>query len=409
MDNFIAPLSANGNKNIKGAFILAQNGLTTGKFYTDLNLINLPIFSASKVNKVIDKEIITLDVMSKTVLNIQYDKGIKPTFFDRKIFALIEYIYCTNFNFDEIKILFDKEYDIQKANYLKAYNINEEDLTNAGVQNIIYSTGTTIMAKHQLFLTFADLSNLFNKFSGGVARMSTDIKASLRKLGNTRIDEKTTYLIDNSKFESSPFSLINYYIDTHQKTHHISISLSPFHFLNLLSKRYVESNIKLLSSFDSPIAGRLSEYLSKKLYGSKKYNKHFTRVSYKEICTYLHLKQHDKKSYILQQLEKPFNELIDKKIIEKWQISKQPDLFGLTFDFFYNWKYYSYFFDNLEEKTRILIDTHLAELIEKDNDLYKELEAKKTEYIEDIPAKEQTEAGNYFLRHLYYTQYYNKI
>ncbi len=377
--------------------------LTEGKFYTDINIINLPIFSATKNDTITNTETIIINTEPKTILNISYKDGKKLTFFDRKILGLIELIYCKSFDFDKLKKAFDVEFNNQKELYKKKYKLAE--LTSAAYQSIVYNTGSIILAQNKLYLTLSDLNKILNK---NKTYTHSYIKDSLDKLSKTTIEEQTTYFIDNSSFETSSFPLLNYFSETEGKTHRLLISLSPFHFLNLLSKKYVASNLNMLSSFNSPIAGRLSEYISKRLYGSKKYNKDYTRINYSDICSYLHLKQHSKKSYILQQLEKPFNELIEKKIIENWKLSDQLDLFDISFEFYHNWQYYLIFFDSLDADIINRLDKALLDLLNNNKEQYEELDKRRSDYVSTVPDKHKKSAGKYFLRYIFYTEFYEK-
>ena len=388
---------------LKPALKSKNVNLGEGKFYTDKNIIDLPIFSASKRNEQLEDQEIVINTSPRTVLNISYGNKKKLTFFDRKILAFIEYIFCKKENFNDLRDIFEKNLIENIEAYLEQHNLTREELSVVDEQTIIYRTGYALAADNAISITFRDINTLLND---NKTYSHSKIKASIENLNKTTICENTTYKVGEEYFKSSGFPLISYFMNKTGKTHKAEIFLSPFHFFNLLSKQYVASNIHLLTSFKSPIAGRLSEFVSKRLYGSKKFNKDYTRIAYEDICNYLHLRIRPNISLIKQQLEVPLNELIEKNVIENWKFSKQLDLFGVDIEFYYDWNFYSHYLKDLPFTILEQIDQNVSDMLENDTDLYHEINDRCKEYMKNVSSENRNKAKVDYFRYIYYTEYF---
>jgi len=367
------------------------------KFYTDINLINLPIFSSSKkINRSNKTEEIVLNKNGvKTKLIIQYPEE-KLTFFDRKILAGIEYLFCNLHNISSLEEAYNKEFIIQKKIFLKKFNIDEDDIKQSETQQIIFETMSVIQKEFKLYITMKDINNLIynNTYAHSM------IKKSLEKLQQTIIKQESDYFVDSSRLELPEVSLLSFSLSKTKNRDTMIVSLNPFHLVNLLKKNFYISDIKLLNSFQSSIAGRLHELIKKALYGSKLFNKDKVVYDYKFICNYLQVEVRNSKSLILQQFEKPLKELIEKKIIVNWEIQK--NLFDFEILFYHSLQYYNNFWNTLDETIQRKINFGLAQLYkdeEEYNTFNKEIEA----FMESLSFAEQEKYDN--LKD-FYTKYY---
>ena len=110
------------------------------KFVSDLNLINLPIFTTSKkIKKTSEIEEIVLPEKNgiNIKLVIRYSSEEKLTFFDRKVIANIEYLFCQKYDIQNIETAFNTEYSRQFDLFIKERKIKKEDLSEAEKQKII--------------------------------------------------------------------------------------------------------------------------------------------------------------------------------------------------------------------------------------------------------------------------------
>jgi hypothetical protein len=367
------------------------------KFYTDINLINLPIFSSSKkINRSNKTEEIVLNKNGvKTKLIIQYPEE-KLTFFDRKILAGIEYLFCNLHNISSLEEAYNKEFIIQKKIFLKKFNIDEDDIKQSETQQIIFETMSVIQKEFKLYITMKDINNLIynNTYAHSM------IKKSLEKLQQTIIKQESDYFVNSSRLELPEVSLLSFSLSKTKNRDTMIVSLNPFHLVNLLKKNFYISDIKLLNSFQSSIAGRLHELIKKALYGSKLFNKDKVVYDYKFICNYLQVEVRNSKSLILQQFEKPLKELIEKKIIVNWEIQK--NLFDFEILFYHSLQYYNNFWNTLDETIQRKINFGLAQLYkdeEEYNTFNKEIEA----FMESLSFAEQEKYDN--LKD-FYTKYY---
>jgi hypothetical protein len=367
------------------------------KFYTDINLINLPIFSSSKkINRSNKTEEIVLNKNGvKTKLIIQYPEE-KLTFFDRKILAGIEYLFCNLHNISSLEEAYNKEFIIQKKIFLKKFNIDEDDIKQSETQQIIFETMSVIQKEFKLYITMKDINNLIynNTYAHSM------IKKSLEKLQQTIIKQESDYFVNSSRLELPEVSLLSFSLSKTKNRDTMIVSLNPFHLVNLLKRNFYISDIKLLNSFQSSIAGRLHELIKKALYGSKLFNKDKVVYDYKFICNYLQVEVRNSKSLILQQFEKPLKELIEKKIIVNWEIQK--NLFDFEILFYHSLQYYNNFWNTLDETIQRKINFGLAQLYkdeEEYNTFNKEIEA----FMESLSFAEQEKYDN--LKD-FYTKYY---
>jgi len=367
------------------------------KFYTDINLINLPIFSSSKkINRSNKTEEIVLNKNGvKTKLIIQYPEE-KLTFFDRKILAGIEYLFCNLHNISSLEEAYNKEFIIQKKIFLKKFNIDEDDIKQSETQQIIFETISVIQKEFKLYITMKDINNLIynNTYAHSM------IKKSLEKLQQTIIKQESDYFVNSSRLELPEVSLLSFSLSKTKNRDTMIVSLNPFHLVNLLKRNFYISDIKLLNSFQSSIAGRLHELIKKALYGSKLFNKDKVVYDYKFICNYLQVEVRNSKSLILQQFEKPLKELIEKKIIVNWEIQK--NLFDFEILFYHSLQYYNNFWNTLDETIQRKINFGLAQLYkdeEEYNTFNKEIEA----FMESLSFAEQEKYDN--LKD-FYTKYY---
>ena len=374
----------------------------SNQFYTDLNLINLPIFTASKKIKNERKiEEIILDKNGiKTKLIIQFPEE-KLTFFDRKVLATIEYLFCHRYNVISLEEAYIKEYDKTKDWYLKEFKKKEKELKESDKQQIIYETMNNLQKAFKLGLTLKNLNDfVYNKTYG-----HSKVKKSLLKLQNTYIKQESDYFIDGSRLELPEIPLLTFSSSREQKSNNnsrenIIISLNAFHLVNLMKKNFVISDLKLLTSFDSSIAGRLSELIKKSLYGSKIFNKDKVSFPYEYISEYLQIEKRGSLSRIKQQLEELFKELIDKKIIVNWLLQK--NLFDYEIVFFHSLQFYENYWENLEEITKKLINQGLAKLIRQE-DKYKKFEEEVNTFMETVKVKDSAEKERI---KIFYIKYY---
>jgi len=226
------------------------------------------------------------------------------------------------------------------------------------------------------------------------------IKKSLEKLQQTIIKQESDYFVNSSRLELPEVSLLSFSLSKTKNRDTMIVSLNPFHLVNLLKRNFYISDIKLLNSFQSSIAGRLHELIKKALYGSKLFNKDKVVYDYKFICNYLQVEVRNSKSLILQQFEKPLKELIEKKIIVNWEIQK--NLFDFEILFYHSLQYYNNFWNTLDETIQRKINFGLAQLYkdeEEYNTFNKEIEA----FMESLSFAEQEKYDN--LKD-FYTKYY---
>lgn len=341
------------------------------EFYTDLNLINLPIFSSSKKIKSQNKtEKIQLEKNNiKTNLIITYPNE-KLSFFDRKVLATIEYLYCKKFDFNNTKKLFEEIQENVKLDYCKKNKIKEKDLSLADEQTIIINSLENLSYEHRLYIDF----KLINKFLSKTY-LHSKIKKSLLKISETSINYESDYIIDGSKIQFNQV-LLNAKIveseNTKNKKNIVSISLNPFHLYNLIYNYNTKSDLNFLNSFESSIGGRLSELLRKSIYGSKNYNKSYVVYEYTYICNYLQIEKFKSLSRIIQQIENPFKELIAKNIIVNYRIEK--NLFGdYEVYFYHSFDFYKDYFESLDKDDVQKINNKIREII-KDENIYKLLQ-----------------------------------
>jgi len=372
------------------------------QFYTDLNLINLPIFTASKKIKNEKKiEEIILDKNGvKTKLIIQFPED-KLTFFDRKVLATIEYLFCYQYNITSLEESYIKEYDKIKEWYLKKFKKKEKDLKESDKQQIIYETMNNLQKEFKLGLTLKNINDfIYNKTYG-----HSKVKKSLIKLQNTYIKQESDYFIDGSRLELPEIPLLTFSSSKESKERdnareNIIISLNAFHLVNLMKKNFVISDLKLLTSFNSAIAGRFSELIKKSLYGSRTFNKDKVNFSYDYICNYLQIEKLISESGIKRQLKTAFEELIDKKIIVNWLLQK--NLFGFEIIFFHSLLFYEIYWNTLDEITKQLVNKGLANLI-KQEEKYQKFEEKINQFMNTVKTKDNTEKDRI---KAYYTKYY---
>jgi len=350
------------------------------KFVSDLNLINLPIFTTSKkIKKTSEIEEIVLPEKNgiNIKLVIRYSSEEKLTFFDRKVIANIEYLFCQKYDIQNIETAFNTEYSRQFDLFIKERKIKKEDLSEAEKQKIIINAINIVKQEFKLFLTLG----MINEVIYDKTYAHSQIKKSLEKLGSTFIHQQSDYFVDGSKLEISSIPLIEYmYTETKNNYRNsVIISLNSFHIVNLIKKKFVVTDIKLLNSFKSPISGRLSELLRKSLYGSKSFKKDKVTYTYDYLCAYLQLEQRTSKSLIIQQLTQPLNELIEKKIIVNWIITKE--LFGFEISFYHSLNFYEIQYKALDTKTMIKVQKGLLDLSENENDEYVRLENEVLSFI----------------------------
>jgi len=373
------------------------------KFYTDLNLINLPIFSTSKrIKRKSEKEIIEIRKNNKkTKLIITYPQK-KLTFFDRKILASIEYIFTNHLSLAKIEKSFNNEYEKELEKVKQKHSIKSTDeIGESEKQLILFSAMENVQKEYKLYLTLKEINDLiFNK-----SYLHKEIKQSLIKLSQTIIYQTSHYFIDNSVLEIPGMQLLNVIISRHKNRDMLTITLNPFHMINIVQKKVTRADLRLLNSFRQPIAGRLSELLNKALYGSKTFNKSKVVYDYSYICDYLQIEKRKAESLILQQLKKPFNELIEKKIIINWLLVK--NLFGYEVSFYHSHNFYEDYYNMLDKKTKIKINKGLAQII-KNESVYTEFKNKIEMYFEKTNFKTETELDQvkpFYSKYLYLTEY----
>jgi len=381
------------------------------EFYSDINLINLPIFSTSKKVELKHdnrRQVIAIEKNNvKTTLVITYP-GQKLTFFDRKILAGIEYLFCKKFDFEKIKEEYDKEFPIKKAEYLKEKKQKEEYLTERDQQTIIINTMRIVKERFQLYLYLKNINDLvFHE-----TYMHGDIKKSVQKLSSTRIHQKSDYLIEDETLEIDLFlieALINReMIDNERegKKDFLILTLNPLHIFNMINGHITQADLKLMSSFSSTIAGRLSELLKKSLYGSQYWKKNKVVFPYEYICDYLHIKKHTYESDITRQLKKPFKELIEKNIIVNWLLEK--DLWGnYEISFYHSNQFYYDFCEMLDKVTKIKIEKKTAEITQNETEYFL-LQKQINNFIENAKVKtegEKEKLKTYYRKYLILTEY----
>jgi hypothetical protein len=382
---------------------LSDDKMSKKDFFTDLNIIDLPIFSASKkIKSNKQKETIKLEKNNQvTLLEITYPED-KLTFFDRKILGTIEYLYCQLCEFSNLKKEITISINQETKNYLKKFNIdNENDLSQAEKQQIIFTVLERIKTNHKLYISLKSLNIILDK----ELYNHTNIKKSLLKLSETTIHNKSNYLLDNSNIEYS-FKLLDVTMAETEKNkrQNIIIGLNPFHFYNLINSYAVKANLQLLNSFRQPIAGRLSELLSKALYGSKLYKKNKVVYDYQYICEYLQIEKRKSESLILQQLKKPFDELIEKKIIVNWLLQK--NLFDYDVEFYQSFSFYADYYNRLDKDLKIKINKGIAN-ITKQPDKYKEFKDRIDDYLSNsnTDKKELDYVKTYYSKYLFLNEY----
>lgn len=380
------------------------------KFYTDLNLINLPIFTTSKrIKRKTETEEITHELGNvKYNLKISYPEK-KLTFYDRNILGAIEYIYSKQVDFNMIQSELETLIEDETKKYMKDNKIkNIDDLSESEKQQISFSCSKILSNKYRINCRMSDI----NKIIPSNNYQHSEIKNSLLKLGSTIIHKTSTYFVDQSILEIPSIPFLDVTISKNKNRDIANINLNAFHFINLIYNRSILSDFKLLNSFKSQIAGRLSEYLSKSLYGSKKFKKDKAIYFYQELCNYLQIEPRKSKSQVLQQLSKPFSELIDKQIIVNWTIEKT--LFKNDYElcFYHSFDFYEKYYHNLDDFTKKEISTGLNKIFLDDN-LYTDFINERDTYLETIKnkidKKEFRDIRQYYTYFLYLTAYNRPI
>jgi len=374
-------------------------------FYSDINLVDLPIFTANKIIKSENrKEIINLNKKNqKTKLVITYGKE-KLTWFDRKVIASLEYIFGKQFDFNIIQEEINIIIKTRTEEYLNIFKTKKiGDLSNSEKQQIIYDSMFRLSKNYGLSVTLKTINDILNPnfYNHG------NIKKSLFRLSETRIENESDYFIDSSKLTVS-FNLldINMSETKAKQRQNINIYLNPFHFYNLVRNNTIKSDLKLLSSFEIPIAGRLSEVLKKSLYGCEIHNNSKIIFEYDYICEYLHIKKFKTQSRIIQQLEPALNELRDKKIVINWLLQK--NLLGFEVIFYRDFNFYEEYYKLQDEGIKRQILKKENELLNND-ELRDKIEKKTNHLLKHISIsnKEIEKVKGYYRKYLILTEDFN--
>lgn len=379
---------------------------------TDQNYIDLPLFCVGNNRPASEIENINHELgNSEFKLKVSYPAGARLTFYDRKILLFIEYIYCKRLNFDEINKEFETLNKENTKQYLQDNRIKkEDDLSLSEQQQVKYDTSKELSSKHNVKCRMADINSILPDSVKPLKHK--DIKNSLIKLSNTYIHESSSYFVDDSILQIPSIPLLEVTLSRNKNRDIASIHLNPLHFLNLIKKRTVLSDIKLLTAFKSPIAGRLSEFLKKSLFGSKKFQKDKVKYVYSDLCEYLQITPRDRLSNVKQQLSKPFSELVEQHIIVNWTIKKI--LFNdYEICFYWSYSFYKDYYNNLDDFTKKEIADGLNKIFLND-EYYKDFIADRDYYLETIKdkipnKKEFRTIRQYYTYFLYLTQYNRPI
>lgn len=392
-------------------------------FYTETNFCKLPLFTASKKvktnkeketilfsqNKIEKKLIIEYAVMERKIKKEGKTQIIKirekATYKDSIVLKALEFLFYKN-DFNELKKEYQKEEDIFKNKYIKDFNIKNRELTINEEQQIIYQATKIIRERYSINFELSTINNLLTD-----SYNHKSIQESLEKLKNTFIYAESNYKVgknDVLKFNKIP--VIDYTLNTTEKSHKYILTLNPFHLYNLIhTVNITDSDFKTITQLKSYIAIGLYDKIKLRFWGKDKRDKSNNTITfdYDEICELLLLEKRKKFSLIKQQLKTGFNELIKHNVIVNYTIEKT--LFKNTYliTFYKSIIFYKDFWQNTPSKTRNSHNKKLLLLKENDKEKYAEFEQKLNDELNKIDYPEIKEDTYYhYIRYYVFVEYF---
>lgn len=370
------------------------------EYYTDTNIIDLPIFSSSRSIDSNETETIQLQKNGNTTyLKITYPKK-KLSYYDRLVYAGIEYLFSQKYDFKNIRNHFEVALPESEKEFCTENAVKRNNLSLAEKQEIIQRTIEKVKVKHRLYFPYSALNDIISQ-----TYQHGKIKKSLEKISNTIIEQKSDFIIDGSKIEFS-FQLADVRIIKSENRHSVSIGLNPFSVYNIVTGYSTKSNIRLLTSFTNSIAGRLSELLQKSLYGARQWKKEKVIYSYDYLVDYLQLKRQKTQSKQIAQLEKSLYELVNKKVIVGFMYDY--DLFkNLSIAFYHDYRFFETFINTLPESEKRKINKSMSELLHSTE--YENFFMRVEKFIDTVPKKtskaEKEMIKHYYRKYLIHTEY----
>ncbi len=101
--------------------------------------------------------------------------------------------------------------------------------------------------------------------------------------------------------------------------------LSRWFLSNLNSRYIILIDYEIHKKLRKPIAKCLYSLLWQGFYASYQNGNNFFCKNYTDLCTFLGITKHKQRSLIIQQLSPSFKDLINQKVISKWEIEKNID------------------------------------------------------------------------------------
>ena len=269
--------------------------------------------------------------------------GRLPTFSDYRIARAEQYLLQQTYNRDEILKVLDREVESQKQALLKNTARRRKsqkdellnELTPAEERYAALSAMEIVALKFPIVYSSAEMDRLLK-----IPRCTSMLKESAETRRNCIISTTTTYYHGRSKEEvildwgESPLAQIS----VENRNHKTKFYSSPHPALlyGYLQGKYFENDLNLINSFDSSIAGILSEWLRLRLYGTIIHQHKKLKVPYLELTNHLKIKAYTTRFLILQQFQKAIDELIERKIIKAARLiptEKYTDSASFAFEF----------------------------------------------------------------------------
>lgn len=367
-------------------------------FYHSLNSVEGAFFSATK-QKRDSQEPRTVTIKTKYgTTSLYLSTGVMPGHPEFRIMKASEYLWYYRYpNIDSIqadldfaiarqtKTILDNRVTSKKSEVLvkrtghsewslhekqsldvKTYvSVFENQLTEVEKQLVIYYAMYDLQNTYRLITTSSELTSLVNGGSN-----NTRTYRSLEILDGTLIQKSSTFRFGDHKeptklrLQSTP--LLSFTRIEQRPADKLILTLNPFHLYQHLKRRWIDSDLIVLTTFRSPIAAYLCEFLMIRFSGTLEYGHEYFSWTYGELCDHIHVVRHTSYSLVKRQLETAFDELIQRGLIHKWEILNDMPMFqeeyGYSIRFYPHARFYRRYLNLIPDTQRKTLESLYAEL-----------------------------------------------
>jgi hypothetical protein len=365
------------------------------KFYSDINVWHWAIFSASRSVEKERRQVFEIRTEEgKHRVVVEYGERI-PAWVELKVFFTIEYVFGKKFDFDRLREDAEKAIELERQVFCKEHSIdNPSDLTGVDEQHIIYNAMDRLRNDYRLYLDIGDIANML--YPG--KRANSAVRRSLETLNDTQLKTGSTLFLGKefSELFLERIPVIHYTSSGVGGRGKVTVSLNALHLFNLVQKKFIGADLNFIYSIRNPIAGMLYKYLSPRFFGSTKHGHDTRRILYSDIADHCQIKKFTKRSYIIQQLKNPLEELKQLHFIMHWSLQKE--LWGEpAIDFYLNYDFFENYYSSLDQETKKRLENEVANLSDDTKESMVGEYMAGTGYIEG--SEEYIKLKEYYLRY----------